>query len=95
MRIWWVLLVGWIVVQVPFIIALSRWKHLASRYPMSVTSRLLIPWNSAWKSRVRPEDLEALAKYRRFLLVYYYGVFLSPIIGLFAVMAGTAAGWIS
>jgi len=90
MSVWWVLLIGWIVLQVPFLVAMQRWKPLASRYPMSVTSLLLLPWSNRWESRVDTQDIPKVKRYRRFLLFYYYGVFLLPILGMFAAMAATA-----
>ena len=90
MSIWWVLLALWLIVQVPFVVAMYRWKPLASRYPTSVTSRLLIPWSKGWESRVQVDDVPEMRRYRRFLLLYYYGVFLAPILALFVAMAASA-----
>jgi len=87
MNTWWIIFVGWAVFQIPFLVMMYRWKPLYSRYPASVTSRLLIPWNSDWKSRVEPSDVLAMKKYRRFLMLYYYGVIVLPIVVLFSWMA--------
>jgi hypothetical protein len=86
---WWLLLGGWLALQIPFVVGMRRWKKLASRYPLTVTSRLLLPWGNAWESKVKADDVPELRKYRRFLLGYYYGVFLLPVLALFAAMAMT------
>jgi len=87
MSIWWVLLAAWVVLQIPFAMASRKWKPLLSRYPMGVTCRLAIPFSKGWESQIEVDDLTEMRKYRRFILLYFWGVFAIPIQALFLAMA--------
>lgn len=85
--IWWILLAGWVAIQLPFILAMARYRKLASGYPLRVTSSLLIPGSRYWRSQVKVEDQASMERYRRLLLIYYYLVFLAPLFLLFGALA--------
>lgn len=91
MEVWWLLLLLWVLIQLPFIVYSYRARNLRSRYRSKMKYRVrvtavLIPWSQEWKDYVRPEDFKSLDKYRRVMCVYYYLIFLLPILSLFAAM---------
>jgi hypothetical protein len=78
---WILAIIIWVVVQ-PFLYlpGWRRFRGTVRKYSTRTLSRLLIPFTSDWESLVRPEDLPELRRYRRFIMSYYYGAFLLPLI---------------
>jgi len=72
-------LIIWLLVQPLFLRRRNRFRGTIRKYQTGTLSRLLIPFSSRWESRVQAEDLAELRRYRRFIMFWYYVVFVLPL----------------
>jgi uncharacterized membrane protein YhaH (DUF805 family) len=80
MGVWEVLVVAWVIMQVPLVALLARRRKAAAAYSGWLGLRMFIPFGRGWEDEAKDEDLPALRAYRRFLLAYFYLGILIPVV---------------
>lgn len=83
----WILFLGlWVLVQVPFAFYLASKRPLISRYSTWTLTRMLIPFSGGWRSEILESDMGAVERHRRVMVIYYYGLFVAPILSFFILL---------
>ena len=74
--IWGLIILG----AIPWVFSKNSGWLVTKRYSFALRMMLMVPFYNKWESRVSPEDQPAVRNYRRRAQIYYYLLFLSPLV---------------
>ena len=77
---WNMAILLWGVIQIPALVWLYRSEGTWRRYPFGVRLKVLNPFCRMWESDIEADDLDAVRQFRRRFSVYYYLIFLTPLV---------------
>ena len=84
-----VFVVVWFLVNlacIPWLFATNSGWSTVNQQTWPARLLLLIPFSSAWKNRVPPPDELAVARWRRRVQAWYFGLLVLPMFAFFAFM---------